>query len=543
MALTASSSSMKTLPLLRSLLGRRPFARRGVVLLAGLLAGLFLASPPAVRAQEAAVVSTLHTFDGLAISAYRDTLLSDGDGNFYGVNDTTVVVSGDQTPTDAGQVFKLAADGTVTTLHSFAYPTNDNSYSALVRGDDGSFYGTAFSGGPTGSFVYKITPDGVFTDLHDFTNGSDGYQPNAPLVLGRDGNFYGTDLGGVGVIFKISPTGNFTILHEFTGYDGFGPRAQLVQGRDGSFYGTTDGVLGSGGPAGGLGTVFKITPAGAFTDLYHFGTGDGNFPDNALVEGYDGNFYGTPTGGGGLGGTVFQVTPTGAFTTLHTFTGGLDGGSAAGLALGDDGNFYGPTQQGGLYGQNNGFARATGPGYGTIFQITPAGALTTLYNFTGGADGRNPAGPLIMDGNGGFYGTTGGDGAAIAGTLFDLKVISHPSFFAGQESIGNGLYYLQFPIGNYFGYYGFLSDPNYLYHADLGYEYVVDAADGKNGIYLYDFASSTFFYTGPVFPFPYLYDFTLNTVVYYYPDPNNAGHFTSNPRYFYNFATGQIITK
>ena len=71
-----------------------------------------------------------------------------------------------------------------------------------------------------------------------------------------------------------------------------------------------------------------------------------------------------------------------------------------------------------------------------------------------------------------------------------------------------------------------------------------DAADGKSGVYLYDFASKTFFYTSPAFPFPYLYDFSLNTVLYYYPDPNNAGHYnTDGVRYFYDFATGKIITK
>ena len=62
-------------------------------------------------------------------------------------------------------------------------------------------------------------------------------------------------------------------------------------------------------------------------------------------------------------------------------------------------------------------------------------------------------------------------------------------------------------------------------------------------MYLYDFASKTFFYTGPGFGFPYLYDFTLKTVLYYYPDTSSAGHYTTNPRYFYNFGTGQIITK
>ena len=78
----------------------------------------------------------------------------------------------------------------------------------------------------------------------------------------------------------------------------------------------------------------------------------------------------------------------------------------------------------------------------------------------------------------------------------------------------------------------------------MGYEYLFDAADGKGGVYLYDFASQTFFYTSPTFPFPYLYDYSLNTVLYYSPDPNNPGHYnTGSVRYFFDFATNEIIRK
>ena len=123
-------------------------------------------------------------------------------------------------------------------------------------------------------------------------------------------------------------------------------------------------------------------------------------------------------------------------------------------------------------------------------------------------------------------------------------VQKRPDFFAGETALSNGVYYLQFENGSPFGYYSFLSDPDYIYHFDLGFEYVFDANDGRSGVYLYDFASDTFFYTSPTFPFPYLYDFTLNTVLYYYPDPNNAGHYDTNGvRYFYDFASGKIITK
>src|ERR1022692_1824743 len=124
-----------------------------------------------------------------------------------------------------------------------------------------------------------------------------------------------------------------------------------------------------------------------------------------------------------------------------------------------------------------------------------------------------------------------------------IALAPHPAFFTGEVALSNGVYYLQFPNGNLFGYYSYLSDPHYIYHFDMGYEYLFDANDGQSGIFFYDFASSTFFYTSPSFPFPYLYDFSLHALLYYYPDTNNPGRYTSNPRYFYNFATGKIITK
>ncbi|MDB5071497.1 MAG: conserved repeat protein [Candidatus Eremiobacteraeota bacterium] len=119
----------------------------------------------------------------------------------------------------------------------------------------------------------------------------------------------------------------------------------------------------------------------------------------------------------------------------------------------------------------------------------------------------------------------------------------HAGFFAGEAALSNGVYYLRLPNGNPFGYYSYLPDPNYIYHFDAGYEYAIDANDGQGGVYLYDFASSHWWYTSRSFPFPYVYDFTLNALLYYYPDPAYAGdHYTSTPRYFYNFGTNQIIT-
>ena len=119
---------------------------------------------------------------------------------------------------------------------------------------------------------------------------------------------------------------------------------------------------------------------------------------------------------------------------------------------------------------------------------------------------------------------------------------SHPAFFAGETALANGVYYLALPNGNVFGYYSYLADPTYIYHFDMGYEYMSDPSDGHGGIYFYDTASGHWWYTSRDYPFPYLYDFTLAATLYYYPDTQSAGHYTTNPRYFYNFATSKIIT-
>ena len=117
---------------------------------------------------------------------------------------------------------------------------------------------------------------------------------------------------------------------------------------------------------------------------------------------------------------------------------------------------------------------------------------------------------------------------------------THPAFFNGETALGGGFYYLQFANGTPFGYYSYLPDPNFIYHIDLAFEYLLDANDANHGIYFYDFASSSFFYTSPTL-FPDLYDFSLNAWLYYLPDANNPGRYTNNPRWFFNFATGQWI--
>lgn len=129
----------------------------------------------------------------------------------------------------------------------------------------------------------------------------------------------------------------------------------------------------------------------------------------------------------------------------------------------------------------------------------------------------------------------------VAGNL-EMLSTQRAAFFDGSASLPQGFYYLKFADGVPFGYYNFNNSP-YLYHIDLGFEYPTDAADGNGGIYLYDFKSSTFWYTSSSL-FPYLYDFKLNTFLYYYADPTNPDRYNTNGvRYFFNFATGRVITK
>ena len=133
-------------------------------------------------------------------------------------------------------------------------------------------------------------------------------------------------------------------------------------------------------------------------------------------------------------------------------------------------------------------------------------------------------------------------GTSNRGTIFEVDL--ETGFFSGENELAGGVNYLAFPNGNIFGYYSFLVDEHYIFHMDMGYEYVFDAKDGQGGVYLYDFASGTFFYTSPTFGFPYLYDFSRRSVVYYYPDANNPGRYNTNgTRYFFDYNTKQVFTK
>ncbi len=262
--------------------------------------------------------------------------------------------------------------------------------------------------------------------LHSF-GGTDGASPNASLIRGRDGNFYGTTevgganpngfqsasntLNGPGTVFKLTPSGTLTTLYSFCSVadpvnghctDGTGPNG-LIQGSDGNFYGTTEyggantSFQNAPDTPNGPGTVFKLTASGSLTTLYSF-CSQAKSPDGedpvGVIQGSDGDFYGTTLAGGAHGyshGTVFKLTPSGTLTTLYSFCSQADCTDGekpfAGLIQGSDGNFYGTTERGGA---KHG---------GTVFKITPSGTLATLYSFCSQAncaDGSNPDNGLIQ---------------------------------------------------------------------------------------------------------------------------------------------------
>jgi hypothetical protein len=128
--------------------------------------------------------------------------------------------------------------------------------------------------------------------------------------------------------------------------------------------------------------------------------------------------------------------------------------------------------------------------------------------------------------------------STVSFALTNTSVTTHPAFFAGEDLLSGSVYYLAFPDTNLFGYYEYLSS-SILYHFDMGYEAYIPATAGQ--IYFYDFASGHWWYTSASL-FPYLYDFTLNSFIYYFPDTANAGHYTANPRYFSNLTTGKVFT-
>lgn len=384
-----------------------------------LSAALLLAvAAPALLAPSAhaANIHVLYDFQSLADGAYpEDAPIMDQADNLYGT--TLEGGSGGCAGGGCGTVFKLAPDGTKTTLYSFVGGSDGDGPHGLVMDKAGNLAGVTTAGGGSGCFdnygcgtVFEVASNGSETVLHAFQGGSDGGNPSGGLIRDGKGNLYGTTEN---TVFRLAPDGKEKVIAG--GYSRIGA-VTLVRDKGGNFYGTTQ----EGGDDN-CGSVFEVSPGGAKTLLYSFTCGsDGAAPYAGVVMDRAGNLFGTTPVDGDVNcdygqgcGTVFKIAPDRRETTLYTFTDtGVNANPMAGLVMDGAGNLYGTTY---------GFSP------GGVFKLARDGTEKLLYTFTGGTDGAEPLGGLLMDGLGHLYGTasSGGGGSCNndfgCGTVFELR--------------------------------------------------------------------------------------------------------------------------
>ena len=339
-----------------------------------------------------------------------------------------------------GTVYQMTHSGsnwlfsTVAELSNVCSPT-----ARVVFGPDGHLYGTSAYGGTySAGTVFKLTPPvGIcktaacywtVNNLHDFGSGTDGQNPwYGDLIWDQQGNIYGTTVnggaspncgGGCGTVFELTPSGNGyteTVLYSFSGPDGFNPVAGLVFDTKGNLFGTTEF-----GGSNNFGNVFELSyvVGVGWTEhvLYEFqNRSDGQQPIGGLIFDSTGNLYGTTVdNGSGGGGTIFELSPSGdtwTYKLLYSIGGG-DLGPVATLSMDGAGNLYGTTLACGM------------SGYGSVFELsnTENGwVYTSLHDFTGGADGRNPISNVSIDTDGTLYGTARQGGSTDNGVVWMIK--------------------------------------------------------------------------------------------------------------------------
>lgn len=403
------------------------------LILSGTLA-VVMFSALAARAQTFTV---LHAFtNGLDGGYPMAGLTPDAAGNFYGTTE------GGGTR-GYGTVFKLSRRNgawVLTTLYSFqGYLDGSVPLGRVIFGPDGALYGTASSTGHCDNcgVVFQLRPPAtpcgslscpwIKTTLHMFfNNGVDGYSPTGDLIFDRAGNICGTTPSGganyKGTVYKLTPmngTWMETILYNFSGPDGSQPVSGVVFDSSGNLYGTTP-VGGSTGD----GVIFELSPSGSGwteTTLHSF-TGmspDGNAPYAGLTMDGAGSFYGTTVAGGAGAncfeysgysgcGTVFHGLGSTIYSFYEPFLAPV-GGPKSPVTLDAQGNLYGTSWQDGA---NH---------YGNVFMLTAGQyAYTSLYDFTGGNDGRYPVGNVVRDSNGNLYGTASDSGFIEAGVVWEI---------------------------------------------------------------------------------------------------------------------------
>ncbi len=335
-----------------------------------------------------------------------------------------------------GDIYQLRPHGGAwifTELHLF----DGTLESRPIFGPDGSLYGTSPNNidNMVHGYIYKLAPrlnsfclavrcDWNLSFPYTFGGGADGSVPRfGELVFDQAGNIYGTTSTGGnnnnGVVFELSPSqGGWTEqpIYQFTGSpDGSTPFNGVIFDSAGNLYGTT--MLGG---QYGFGTVFELSPSGGgWTErvLYSFQNGnDGSFPIAGLVFDQAGNLYGAASNGGSGGaGTVYQLTPSGGgnwtFNLVQSFSGASNCGPWASLTFDTAGSLYGTTY---CSGANS---------FGNVFKLTPSGGgwtYSSIYDFTGGNDGKKPISNVSFDAAGNMYGTASGGGTGASGVVWQI---------------------------------------------------------------------------------------------------------------------------
>jgi uncharacterized repeat protein (TIGR03803 family) len=298
-----------------------------------------------------------------------------------------------------GVILRVTPAGSQSLVYTFTGALDGCGPSGVALDAAGNLYGTTAQGGIAGlGAVFKIDPSGKETSFNAFSGGPSGSTPQSSLVRDDQGNIYGaTSSGGTyncGTLYRIDKSSQETVLYNFPGGNyGCNPSGNLARDAPGNIYGTTSSDDSEC-------VVFKISPAGQETMVIDLGVGAGL---SGVAIDAAGNLYGT-----GLG-IVYKVEPAYGYRPFYTFTPGPGGYVPNGnVVLDAAGNVYGTTAEGGIDNQ------------GVIFKISPSGAETVLYSFTGGADGFDPLAGVTLDSAGNIYGTTAGGGVAGGGTVFAL---------------------------------------------------------------------------------------------------------------------------
>jgi uncharacterized repeat protein (TIGR03803 family) len=377
---------------------------------------LFLFVAAAIPAQ-AQTPTVLHQFmQTTDACAPRGNIVQGRDGDMYGGG---AACGGN----GSGAIYKISPAGAESVFFSFPQQWTNCGGAGLTLGNDGNFYGACIAGNPATGLgsIFRLTPAGEFTDLHDFTGVNGDSLPVYPPIQASDGNFYGVTGNEVqicGNVYRLTPAGVYTNLHAFSGNDCHS--SNLFQASDGNLYGT----LAECTLPGSVGCVYRISTAGVFKEIHGFAFTTGQNPCTGLIQGKDGKLYGATNQGAVNGsGNIYKMTAAGVSTDIHDFNNATDAscvnniGPPVNLVQVTDGTFYGVNPAYGPYG-------------GSIYKLTSANVFSAFLFPSTDVDGNSPSSTLIQNTNGLVYGTTPSGG----GTSTTCPQICQGTFFSVSTS-------------------------------------------------------------------------------------------------------------